>query len=90
MATSGSDVVIIGGGIVGISTAYYLAKAGIRSVIVERDAVGSHASGFAYGGLSPLAGAGIPGPKGCASIASSLPASQRRPASTQSTDFGRQ
>ena len=62
MATSGSDVVIIGGGIVGISTAYYLAKAGIRSVIVERDAVGSHASGFAYGGLSPLAGAGIPGP----------------------------
>ena len=62
MATSGSDVAIVGGGIVGISTAYYLAKAGVRSVIVERDAVGSHASGFAYGGLSPLAGVGIPGP----------------------------
>lgn len=24
--------------------------------------MGSHASGFAYGGLSPLGGAGIPGP----------------------------
>ena len=62
MASTSTDVVIVGGGIVGIATAYYLAKAGIRSVVVERDSVGSHASGFAYGGLSPLAGAGIPGP----------------------------
>ena len=62
MATASTEVVIVGGGIVGISTAYYLAKAGVKSIIVERDAVGSHASGFAYGGLSPLAGAGIPGP----------------------------
>jgi glycine oxidase len=62
MASNSSDVVIIGGGIVGIATAYFLGKAGISSVIVERDAVGSHASGFAYGGLSPLSGASIPGP----------------------------
>ena len=62
MASTSTDVVIVGGGIVGIATAYYLAKAGVRSVVVERDSVGSHASGFAYGGLSPLAGAGIPGP----------------------------
>lgn len=62
MATSGSEVVIVGGGIAGIVTAYFLGKAGVRSVVVERDAVGSHASGFAYGGLSPLSGAGIPGP----------------------------
>src|SRR5439155_18227445 len=33
------------------------------SVVVERDAIGSHASGFAYGGLSPLSGFGIPGPQ---------------------------
>jgi glycine oxidase len=62
MATSGSEVVIVGGGIAGIVTAYFLGKAGVHSVVVERDAVGSHASGFAYGGLSPLSGAGIPGP----------------------------
>lgn len=57
-----ADVVIVGGGIAGMATAYYLAKAGVRSVVVERDAIGSHASGFAYGGLSPLTGFGIPGP----------------------------
>src|SRR5258708_38559583 len=57
--TTSSGVVIVGGGIVGMVTAYYLARA---SVVVERDAIGSHASGFAYGGLSPVTGAGIPGP----------------------------
>ncbi len=56
------DVVIVGGGIVGMVTAYYLAKAGVPSVVIERDAIGSHASGFAYGGLSPVTGFGIPGP----------------------------
>src|SRR5258705_5297572 len=60
--TISSGVVIIGGGIVGMVTAYYLARAGVASVVVERDAIGSHASGFAYGGLSPVTGAGIPGP----------------------------
>src|SRR5215470_8113737 len=62
MAESSPDVVIVGGGIVGMTAAYYLAKAGVSSVVVERDAIGSHASGFAYGGLSPLSGFGIPGP----------------------------
>jgi glycine oxidase len=56
------DVVIVGGGIVGMVTAYYLAKAGVPGVVIERDAIGSHASGFAYGGLSPVSGFGIPGP----------------------------
>jgi len=54
--------VIVGGGIAGMTTAYYLARSGVRSVVIERDAIGSHASGFAYGGLSPLSGFGIPGP----------------------------
>ena len=62
MTDKNTDVVIIGGGIVGIATAYFLGKAGVKSLVVERDAVGSHASGFAYGGLGHLAGAGIPGP----------------------------
>ena len=57
-ARNAGDVVIVGGGIAGISTAYFLAKAGVESVVVERDSVGSHASGFAYGGLGPLGGSG--------------------------------
>jgi glycine oxidase len=63
MAENSPDVVIVGGGLAGMTTAYYLAKAGVTSVVVERDAIGSHASGFAYGGLSPLSGFGIPGPQ---------------------------
>jgi glycine oxidase len=62
MAERSADVVIVGGGIAGMSAAYYLAKSGVPSVVIERDAIGSHASGFAYGGLSPLSGFGIPGP----------------------------
>ncbi len=53
-----ADVVVVGGGIVGVSTAYFLGQAGLKTVVVERDAVGSHASGFALGGLSGLAGTG--------------------------------
>src|SRR5919197_6443294 len=62
MTERSADVVIVGGGIAGMTTAYYLARSGVTSVVVERDAIGSHASGFAYGGLSPLIGFGIPGP----------------------------
>ena len=62
MDRSSADVVIVGGGIAGMTAAYYLAKSGVPSIVVERDAIGSHASGFAYGGLSPLTGFGIPGP----------------------------
>ena len=59
---SSADVVIVGGGIVGCATAYYLARQQVRTLIVERDAIAGHASGLAYGGLNPLSGAGIPGP----------------------------
>ena len=68
MASAHNGVVIVGAGIAGISTAYFLAQSGIRSTIIERDSVGSHASGFAYGGLSPLSGAGIPGPMAAVSL----------------------
>ena len=57
-----SDVVILGGGIAGCLTAYYLAKHGVKATVVEREAIGSHASGFAFGGLGYHGGSGIPGP----------------------------
>ena len=58
VSSNSADVVIVGGGIVGVSTAYLLAREGVSSVIVEKDSVGSHASGFAYGGLSRPRGTG--------------------------------
>ena len=56
------DVIVVGGGIVGCLTAYLLAKQGVKVTILEADSVGSHASGFAFGGLGPLDGSGIPDP----------------------------
>ena len=57
--TSSTDVCIAGGGIVGLCCAYFLAKSGVDVTIIERDSIGSHASGFAYGSLSPLGEAGL-------------------------------
>lgn len=45
------DVVVIGGGLIGGSVAYRLAKRGKRVLILERDRVGSGASGAAAGML---------------------------------------
>lgn len=56
------EVVIIGAGAVGCATAYFLTKQGIRPVVVERDAIADHASGFAFGGLTPFTAPGRPGP----------------------------
>ncbi len=57
-----TDVAIVGGGIVGCSIALALARRGLHPVVVERDSIGSHASGFAFGELLPWWGRGIPGP----------------------------
>ena len=57
-----SEVVVIGGGAAGCAAAFYLAEAGIRTTVVERQGVASYASGYSAGGLNPLQGAQIPGP----------------------------
>ena len=62
MATDRRDVIVVGGGIIGCLTAYLLSREGLEVTVVEADAVASHASGFAFGGLGPLEGAGIPAP----------------------------
>ena len=58
------EVVIIGGGAAGCATAYNLSLAGIRCTVIEREGVGTQASGYAAGGLNPLEGTNIPGPLG--------------------------
>ena len=65
-----SDVVIIGAGVVGPATAYYLAQEGIKATIIERDSLATHASGFALGAINPLGGVGIPKPLGALSMES--------------------
>jgi sarcosine oxidase subunit beta len=45
------DVVIIGGGIIGLSTAYYLAKAGLDVCIIEKQGVALGSSGRCAGGI---------------------------------------
>ena len=60
--TNASDVIVVGAGAAGASVAYQLVKRGVSVTMIERDSVASHASGFAYGGLFPTMGAGIPGP----------------------------
>jgi glycine oxidase len=53
-------VVVIGGGVAGAATAYYLSAAGVRVTIVEREGIGNQASGWSAGGLNPCQG--IPAP----------------------------
>ncbi|SEN05753.1 glycine oxidase ThiO [Lihuaxuella thermophila] len=56
------DVVIIGGGVIGCSIAYYLAKAGVKSIVLERDRIGAHASSAAAGMLGAQSEMTDPGP----------------------------
>ena len=42
---------MVGGGVVGCSAAYYLAREGASVALFERDSVAGHASGFAFGGV---------------------------------------
>ena len=48
------DVLIIGGGLHGCSAALHCAMAGLRVIVVEREAVGRHASGVNAGGVRSL------------------------------------
>ena len=64
------DVVIVGGGAAGCAVSYFLAKAGVKSAVIERDGVAANASGYSAGGLNPLEGAGLPGPLGPLAIES--------------------
>lgn len=49
-----ADVVIIGGGLHGCSTALHLARRGVSAMVLEKDHVGRHASGVNAGGVRRL------------------------------------
>jgi sarcosine oxidase subunit beta len=46
-----ADVVIVGGGLMGAATAFFLAKRKRSVVLIERDLVGQHASGTNFGNV---------------------------------------
>ena len=62
MAARTSDVLIIGGGIVGCACAYELAKRGVRVTLVEYGKTGMQATNAAAGLLAPLGEADDPNP----------------------------
>lgn len=54
-SSGGADNLIIGGGVIGLSIAWYLAKKGATVTVLESGQVGGQASGAAAGMLAPLA-----------------------------------
>ncbi|MEM8853139.1 MAG: FAD-binding oxidoreductase [Pseudomonadota bacterium] len=46
-----TDVVIVGGGLVGAATAFFLRQRGLSVTVLERDRVGAHASGTNFGNV---------------------------------------
>jgi glycine oxidase len=50
-----TDIIVIGGGIIGCSTALACIEAGASVLLLERDTLGAHASSAAAGMLAPIA-----------------------------------
>jgi glycine/D-amino acid oxidase-like deaminating enzyme len=60
---SHAEAVIIGGGIIGVSIAYYLVKKGMRHVVLlERGMMGERASGKCAGGIRTQCSGLLPAP----------------------------
>ena len=57
-----TDVVIIGGGVIGCAIAYFLRKMQVEVTLLERGELGGQASGAAAGLLAPLGPLSGPGP----------------------------
>lgn len=48
---SGMDVIILGGGLMGCSAAYFLARRGVRTRLIERNAIGAAATVASFGNI---------------------------------------
>lgn len=49
--TATADVIIVGGGLMGTATAFFLRQRGFSVILLERDLVGQHASGTNFGNV---------------------------------------
>src|SRR5712691_9418203 len=58
----GTDILIIGAGVIGTAIAYHLRKQGAEVTILERGEIGNKASSAAAGLLAPLGPLSGPGP----------------------------
>ena len=47
-----AEIVVIGGGLTGLTTAYYLAKEGRKVILVEKDEICNHTSGNTTGKIT--------------------------------------
>ncbi len=56
------EVIVVGAGLVGLSTAFYLSRAGFAVTIVERDQIGSGAARGNAGEITPLTAVPLAGP----------------------------
>jgi glycine oxidase len=56
------DVLVVGGGVVGCAVAFFLAREGFRTLLLEERALASGASGAAAGMLAPIGEGFAPGP----------------------------
>src|SRR5947199_5181741 len=57
-----TDMVIVGGGVIGCAIAYFLRKAGIEVRVIEREEIAAESSGAAAGLITQLGGLGGPSP----------------------------
>lgn len=51
MTTRQADVIVVGGGVMGTATAFFLRQRGLSVILIERDMVGRHASGTNFGNV---------------------------------------
>ncbi len=56
------DVIVVGGGVVGASVVFHLAREGMSVALLEREGLAAGASGAAAGMLAPIGEAPAPGP----------------------------
>ena len=49
-----SDVIVVGGGLHGMSAALHIARRGKRVLVLEKDRIAAHASSYSAGGVRTL------------------------------------